>query len=62
MDTTLTVEQMEVVNDSDAVCECGANPREADALDGWFLDTVLMPDDGPEGIVRIAQVCCPACW
>jgi hypothetical protein len=61
-DTMLTVEQAEVVNDSDAVCgACGANPREADALDGWFIDSVLIPDDGLEG-VRVAQVRCPQCW
>ena len=61
MDTTLTVEQMEVVNDSDALCECGANPREADALDGWFIDSALVLD--ADGIVaRHAQIRCPACW
>lgn len=54
---TLTPEQMEVVNDSDAVCEgCGADPKAVPDLDGWFIDSILV--DG----VQIAQVRCPACW
>jgi hypothetical protein len=53
----MTIDQLEVVNDSDALCEgCGANPREADSLDGWFIDTALTPDG------RVAQVRCPTCW
>lgn len=60
---TMTPDQMAVVNESDAVCEdCGATPHEADSLDGWFIDSVLRPDDGPDGFVRAAQVRCPACW
>lgn len=59
---TLTAEQMEAVNESDACCNgCGANPREADALDGWFIDTVLVPDEDGT-VARHAQIRCPACW
>jgi hypothetical protein len=55
---TLTMEQCEAVNDSDVLCEgCGANPREADALDGWFIDSVLDPQGD-----RVAQIRCPQCW
>jgi len=53
----MTTEQLEAANDSDALCEgCGANPREAASLDGWFLDSILTS----EGCV--AQVRCPECW
>jgi hypothetical protein len=52
----MTIDQLEAVNDSDAVCECGANPREAESLEGWFVDTVQTPDG------TLAQICCPACW
>jgi hypothetical protein len=55
---TLTMEQMDVVNESDACCEgCGADPRAAAALDGWFIDSILTPDGD-----RVAQIRCPACW
>ena len=49
-------EQLEAVNDSDALCPCGKNPREAESLDGWFVDTILTPNG------REAQVRCPECW
>ena len=59
----MTPEQLAVVNDSDALCEgCGANPREAENLEGWFIDSVLLPDDGPDDFVRTAQIRCPQCW
>ncbi len=55
---TLTVEQMEVINDSDALCEtCGANPREVEALAGWFIDSVVDAQGD-----RLAQIRCPQCW
>jgi len=53
---TLTDEQLEAVNDSDVLCECGKNPREAETLGGWFIDTVQVDGD------RLAVVRCPACW
>ena len=53
---TMTTEQLETVNDSDVLCRCGANPREAKRLDGWFVDTILAPAG------REARVCCPECW
>jgi hypothetical protein len=59
---TMTIDQLEAVNDSDALCEgCGANPRDAETLDGWFIDSVLLPDDGPDGFARVARVRCPTC-
>ena len=54
--TVMTPEQLEAVNDSDALCQCGANPREAASLKGWFVDTVLTPE-GPMALIR-----CPECW
>ena len=53
---TMTIDQLEVVNDSDALCACGANPRAAGSLDGWFIDTIVTPGG------RVAQVRCPDCW
>jgi hypothetical protein len=54
----LSPEQLEVINDSDAVCEgCGAAPREAKTMDGWFIDSVL-----DETGTAIAQIRCPQCW
>jgi hypothetical protein len=53
---TMTMEQLEAVNDSDALCACGANPRAAESLDGWFIDSVVTPKG------RLAQACCPNCW
>ena len=55
-EAAMTPEQLEAVNDSDALCPCGANPREAAHPDGWFVDTILTPDG------CIAQVACPECW
>jgi hypothetical protein len=53
----LTPEQLEAVNDSDALCEgCGADPRAAETLCGWFVDQVLTPD-GAVAVIR-----CPRCW
>ncbi len=55
--SAMTAEQLEAVTESDALCDgCGADPREAEALDGWFVDTVLVGED------RLAVVRCPACW
>ncbi len=55
-EAAMTPEQLEAVNDSDVLCSCGANPREAKSLTGWFVDTVLTPNG------REAQVACPRCW
>lgn len=54
--TRMTPEQLEAVNDSDVRCPCGANPRDAASLKGWFVDTVLTPEG------RTAHVACPECW
>lgn len=53
----MTTEQLQAVNDSDALCEgCGADPRQAETLEGWFVNSVLTSDG------RVAQVRCPECW
>ncbi len=53
----MTPEQLEAVNDSDVLCSCGANPREAESLSGWFVETRLVELD-----LSIAVVRCPRCW
>lgn len=67
----MTLDQLEAINDSDALCEgCGANPREAEHLEGWFVDSVLVEEQNPRGsavehgpgLVRMAIVRCPRCW
>ncbi len=55
-EAVMTPDQLEAINDSDALCSCGANPREAKDLVGWFVDTVLTQNG------REAQVRCPECW
>ncbi len=58
MMTMLTADQLAVVNDSDVLCEgCGANPRDAVTLCGWFVDQVL-----DEAATPVGQVRCPRCW
>lgn len=53
----LPPEQLAAVNDSDAMCEgCGANPRTASSLTGWFVDTIMT--DG----AAVAVIRCPRCW
>ena len=58
----MTPEQLEAVNDSDALCPCGANPREATNLEGWFVDTVLVWSTTSKGYAREVRIACPECW
>ena len=53
----LTPEQMEAVQDSEALCEgCGANPRKADDLTGWFIAS----EQTPHAVLAVIR--CPHCW
>lgn len=57
---SLTPEQMAAVNDSDVLCCCGADPRKAASLAGWFID--LYPIHLGRDVVTVATVRCPECW
>ncbi|HJR01792.1 MAG TPA: hypothetical protein VKA83_09180 [Methylomirabilota bacterium] len=45
-----------ILADSDAVCDCGADPRFVHSLDGWFFEIRQTPT------ADVAIVRCPLCW
>lgn len=58
-------ERLAIINDSDAVCACGADPKadpEAHKVEsGWIMDITprLISEEGDEAYE--AEVVCPAC-
>jgi hypothetical protein len=58
--SALTPDQIEAVNDSDAVCPCGADPRAAESLAGWFVETRLVGTRAGYDVHAVVR--CPTCW
>ena len=53
-----------VLEDSDAVCACGADPRTAGSLDGWHIDIEEVVGEYERGgrfVEDRAIVQCPRC-